>query len=119
MKISEKIGGLIDETEQLVDAKVESIQLETVEKTVNVSASVLCGVLLFGVAFLGMALLSVIGVLILAQIMSYLWASVIVFSFLALIFIVLLIYKERLLIRPIKNYLFGEYIKTHRSEKNG
>ena len=112
MKLSQKIGGLIDEAERYADAKIESIQLETVEKTVNISAAVLSGVLIFGMVFLAFLALSIVGVIALAQIMSYLWATILIFSFLALASTALIIFKNRLLIKPIKNFLFGEYFKA-------
>jgi Cu/Ag efflux pump CusA len=112
MKFSQKIGGLIDETEHYVDAKIESIQLETVEKTVNISAAVLSGVLIFGMVFLAFLTLSAVAVIALAQVMSYLWATILVFAFLPLASAALIVFKKRLLIQPIKNFLFGEYFKA-------
>lgn len=112
MNASEYIGDLIDESKKYVDAKIESIQLEAVEKTVEVSSTIFSWLIILGLVIISVGVLAFVGVIFFAQFMSLMIASLTVLGILVLMCIILAKFSEGILVKPIKNVLLGMYLKS-------
>lgn len=114
MGFTEKIKNILNKFENYATSKIESARLETVEKTINISASVLSWFIIILVGTFCLGLLTFFGILLLATFTGdYLSATGIVFGFYLILFFLLIVLYNKLLLRPIKNVLFGIYLAAY------
>lgn len=119
MSIKDHLNNIIHETEQYAEAKLEETSLKTVEKSINILTGVLSWLVIAGVGLFILGSLSLVGLLLLADLTgSMIIAGTIVMAFFLVIFIVLLVFNKRLLSRPIKNFLLGEYLDNYKTKRH-
>lgn len=119
MSIKDHLNNIIHETEQYAEAKLEETSLKTVEKSIDILTGVLSWLVIAGVALFILGSLSLVGLLLLANLTgSMIIAGLIVMAFFFIIFILLLAFNKRLLGKPIKNFLLGEYLYNYKTEED-
>ncbi|MEO9531083.1 MAG: hypothetical protein ABJG68_06215 [Crocinitomicaceae bacterium] len=112
--MQEKITNIINEVESYAEVKLEQKSLEAVEKSVNILTGILGWLVVAGILFLVLSLLTVSSIFLLSQFTgSVLQACLIVTGFYVTVLILLLIFKKKLLTKPLKNFLLGEYLKNY------
>lgn len=119
MAIKEHLNQIADQAEQYAEAKIEEAGLKTVQQSVNILSGVLAWLFIVGIGILVLLALSVVLFLILAELLaSTLGASLILFGFYGLIFIVLIFNYKRLLIKPVKNFLLGQFLSSYKIKEH-
>ncbi|MFD1551127.1 hypothetical protein DNU06_03985 [Putridiphycobacter roseus] len=114
MGLTDKIKKILNKFENYASSKIEAARLETVEKTINISSAVLSWFLIVIMGTFCLALFTVLAIMMLVQLTGdYLSATGIVMGIYLLVFVLLLLFYKKLLLRPIKNLLFGIYLSTY------
>lgn len=119
MSIKDHLNNIIQETEQYAEAKLEETSLKTVEKSIDIMTGVLSWLVIAGVALFILGSLSLVGLLVLAELTgSMISAGLIVMGIFFVIFMLLLVFNKRLLGKPIKNFLLGEYLYNYKKSSD-
>ncbi|WP_066757208.1 hypothetical protein [Crocinitomix algicola] len=120
MALNEHIQNIANKAEQYAEAKFEEASLNTVEQSVNILSSILVWFIISGVALLTLAGLSIVCFYLLANwLESELGASLIIFGFFALTTCILIFNYKKLLTKPVKNFLLGQYLSDYKMKNDG
>ena len=113
--MKEHLNKIVQEAEGYASAKLEQKSLDAVEKSVDILTGVLSWLVVAGIALFVMAFISIIGVYLIASLTGgILSACAIILGFYLTVFVLLLVFNKRLLSRPIKNFLLGEYLRNYK-----
>lgn len=114
------LSHIIEEAEGYAEAKLESARLEAVDKSISLLTGIMSWLVLAGMMLLMFMCITLIVIITLSHLTGgYLSAALIVLGFYLLLFVPLFVFKKKLLLRPIKNFLLGEYLHTYKSKSNG
>lgn len=117
--MKEHIQNIAEEIEHLASSKIEQARLQAVEKSINILSGSLSLIILAGVVLLTFMVITLVSILLLTNLIGGLLnASLVILGFYLIIFILLIIFKRKILTNPIKNVLLGEYLENYKIKKH-
>lgn len=117
MGLNDQIEGVAKEIEGYAEARIEYARLQTMEKAANTGSTILGWITIAAVAFVFTLLITLLAIVLLERVTGGYMSSVLILSGFYLIVLLLMVkFRQRILITPIKNMILGIYLNTEENE---
>lgn len=111
-KLMDKIETLIDESKSYAEAKYQSVRLESIQKSVEASSSIITWFVIGMVGIISLLLVTLIsGLLLSVWLESYIVGFGIVAVIYIVVLVLLLLFGRKVIQGKIQNILYGFFIK--------
>lgn len=113
MGFKQGVENVKSDMENYVEARFQEIELSSVEKSVHVASKTLGWLVVGLLASFCFIMLAMVLIILLQQVTgSYLYSTLILGGSFAVMLILVSIFFQKLLYKPIKNLLYGVYFET-------